>query len=275
MDRVIGARASVQDLMLVLEAFFPPHTTLSHLFLLFATFITLLPLLRLHAHQYREPRQPYHTAWRNAILRILRATLQDQEDVPAEDDEPMEMAAQEIHADLDYILTLLDIPADDEPQPLSLFQEARRVLITTRVHCAFCDPLLVTGLPPSLRLDKELSYQVRFLGRDLRWMYGHLMVAQCVTCRARYYPDRITRRINHEPRSQQLEIDAPYLLVSKHGVWVDRKVAIMQETAVHRLSAGWASLTTFMNELTSGQQFALTTRQVITIKILILSDQWW
>lgn len=75
------------------------------------------------------------------------------------------------------------------------------------------------------------------------------------TCKAVYYPDRITRPVPRLPhqngrlrRIQVLEYAPEYLSVSKHGVWVEAQFAWMQESAVHHLRSSWQQFTKFVNQ---------------------------
>ncbi|KAJ7936710.1 hypothetical protein B0H13DRAFT_2261798 [Mycena leptocephala] len=43
---------------------------------------------------------------------------------------------------------------------------------------------------------------------------------------------------------------ADYLRVSKHGVWVHRKIAVCQENSLHRFHAGWSNFADWINEFT-------------------------
>jgi hypothetical protein len=91
---------------------------------------------------------------------------------------------------------------------------------------------------------------------------GALYVAYCARCHAEYYPDRITYHAdeNSPGRIQKLEYGATYLRVSKHGIWMDRRIAVAQENAILRFHSGWSNFAEWLNDTISVSP-RVTTRQ--------------
>ncbi|KAJ7619674.1 hypothetical protein FB45DRAFT_1096065 [Roridomyces roridus] len=101
---------------------------------------------------------------------------------------------------------------------------------------------------------------VWLLDAALQWVQADLVVAHCASCQADYYPDCITYRGDDNTRCQKLEITPKYMRVSKHGVWVDRQVALFQENALSSFHSGWSNFADWVNGSTSAQR-KLTYRQ--------------
>jgi hypothetical protein len=59
---------------------------------------------------------------------------------------------------------------------------------------------------------------------------------------------------------QNLEYDAAYLRVSKHGIWMDRRIALAQENAILRFHSGWANFAEWLSD-TIGTKSRITPRQ--------------
>ncbi|KAJ7829366.1 hypothetical protein B0H14DRAFT_3088112 [Mycena olivaceomarginata] len=118
------------------------------------------------------------------------------------------------------------------PKRMILGQEAHTILCTTRLDCIFCPN---DGHPPTFRCHCD-PQQILLLDDCFRWVNTELYMAYCTKCTAEYYPDRITYH-----KTRRLEYDATYLWVSKHGIWMDRRVALAQENAILRFHSGWAN----------------------------------
>ncbi|KAI0785378.1 hypothetical protein BC629DRAFT_1735458 [Irpex lacteus] len=107
----------------------------------------------------------------------------------------------------------------------------------------------------SLRLDKRKVSNVHVLGENLQFVQGSLIIAECPQCNSIYYPDKITYKDpvqrGRNKRRQRLEGDATYLCISKSGIWAHRRVALMQEKAVHRFTAGWSNFAYFLSDLSN------------------------
>ncbi|KAJ7614262.1 hypothetical protein DFH06DRAFT_1286300 [Mycena polygramma] len=194
--------ATVRDLILILQIFFPSDLSLHKALYLLGVVISLYPLLRLHLNQRRQPRQPARSAWTKSILLLLLAAFKQ--------------------------------------------DTSRPILCTTRLSCIFCT-VGDLNITPTLRRREKAQV-------------ADLLIAHCATCRADYYPDRITFRDENGGRHQRLEIAPPYIRVSKHGIWVHRRIAVFQENALNRFHSGWSNFADWLNDST-GSERKLTYRQ--------------
>src|ERR1700736_3048138 len=74
-------QATVQDLITVLETFFPNELPLNRALYILLAVATLYPILRLHDHQVQQPRQPQRTGWLKGIgVLLMRAFHPEQLD---------------------------------------------------------------------------------------------------------------------------------------------------------------------------------------------------
>ncbi|KAF7333343.1 hypothetical protein MVEN_02349600 [Mycena venus] len=255
--------ATVRDLILILQIFFPPDLSLHKALYLLGFLISLYPLLRLHLNQQRQPRQPTRTAWLKSILVLLRAAFQREDLHPptwASGQDGSEEFAKYIWDDLGGLYMMLGLNPHDlrAPAPDPLFPPLRPVLCTQRLSCVFCLPTDL-NIVPTLR-RRENPQVVWLLDDSFHWIEADLVVAHCASCRADYYPDRITYKDEHNRRKQRLETAPRYIRVSKHGVWADRRVAVFQENALNRFHAGWSNFADWLNGST-GSVRKLTYRQ--------------
>lgn len=239
-------RASVRDLIFVLETFFPGGLALERALYILAVVISIIPLWRLHVHQAAAPHQPRRTAWVGAIAKLIDQAFHPDDDVPdlgiGEGQEPQ--YADDMAENIGVLYELLGLDAVDA-LPQSIFTPSTRlILCTSRLDCVFCPPS-VHGCTLRRRVDLQ---SVRVLDQSFKWIEAHLIIAQCPTCRSDYYPDRITYPDVDNSRIQRLECDATYLRISKHGVWAHRKVAVAQERALFRFHAGWSNFADWINE---------------------------
>ncbi|EDR11717.1 uncharacterized protein LACBIDRAFT_314252 [Laccaria bicolor S238N-H82] len=212
--------ASVKDLTLILELFFPAALSLLSTLYILATIISVYPLLLLHKSQQREPRQPRNTAWFKSLVAIIALGFQaathpelalfvnNDLDIP-----PEQQLARNIGQDLEAIYEFLGIDDNFHSDP---------------IHELF---------PQSVRL----------LDRDLVWIEADLFVAHCPVCCSDYYPDKITFACEGK-HLQKLEYDTNYLRVSKHRIWMHRKVALAQEKVLHWFHAGWSNFAGWLND---------------------------
>ncbi|KAJ7232713.1 hypothetical protein C8J57DRAFT_1532925 [Mycena rebaudengoi] len=139
----------------------------------------------------------------------------------------------------------------------------RPILTTSRLNCIFC-PAGDSNLVPTLRRRRRDKMQnVWFLDESFHWVEATLVVAHCASCLADYYPDRITYVSGEDrgSRLERLEYRTDFLRVSKHRIWVHRKIAIMQEKALHRFHSGWSNFADFVNDTTEDKERKLTNRQ--------------
>ncbi|KAJ6455270.1 hypothetical protein C8R47DRAFT_1328937 [Mycena vitilis] len=255
--------ATVSDLILILQLFFPSDLSLHKALYLLSVIISLYPLLRLHLNQRRQPRQPTQTAWTKSILVLLLAAFNQDSDTVlpwASGIDRGKEYAESICKDLGALYAMLGLNPDNltAPSPPSLFPAARPVLCTTRLSCVFC-PAADLNIVPTLR-RREKGQAVWLLDDTFHWVQADLLIAHCATCRADYYPDRITYRNEDGGRRQRLEIAPPYIRISKHGVWVHRQIAVYQENALNRFHSGWSNFADWLNDST-GSERKLTYRQ--------------
>lgn len=98
------------------------------------------------------------------------------------------------------------------------------------------------------------------LNKHFNWVEADLLIAHCVSCASDYFPDKITYTLAGHGRQQRLENDAQFLRVSKHGIWMDRSIAIAQENALLRFRAGWSNFADWLSD-TIGKKPRITNRQ--------------
>ncbi|KAJ7110994.1 hypothetical protein C8R44DRAFT_833366 [Mycena epipterygia] len=259
---------SVKDLILILQLFFPGDLSLQQGLYVFAVIISLYPILRLHANQRREPRQPARTGWFKTLATLLTRAFSDELNVEAWPSGLGEGRAEEyaayICSDLDRLFTLLGLPGGTTNSPSDLeFSRPKPILSTSRLNCIFCPPG-DSNLIPTLRQRRYDKIQtVRLLDSSFRWVEATLLIAHCARCSADYYPDRVTYKSSPGTRSrlERLEYDTEFLRVSKHGVWVHRKIAVAQEKALHRFHSGWSNFADWVNDCTEDVKRKLTYRQ--------------
>lgn len=254
---------TVLELILVLETYFPPDLPIINALCVLGTIAALCPILLLHRQQRTEPRQPMRTAWLRTTAQILMAAFGNSDLLEyLDEDEEQRFAsfANDIAGDLDgmYELMGLETNPDNFLSSLSRFpMPGTEIIITSRQVCRFC--------PPTTRfrsLRREATPQpVHVLGKDFIWRRGMLFVAHCRSCQADYYPDRITFIGGNGRRIQQLEYDAAYLKISKHGIWCARRVAVAQENAIREFRAGWSNFANWINAMTPSDSPHITYRQ--------------
>lgn len=243
---------TVRDLILVLEAYFLPDLSIYHALYLLRTISSFSTLLRLHQNQIREPNQPLNTAWRKITHPLLTAAFDTvNEDIPVARDEHHRNHITALHNDIEQIVDFLGLGRPEEDGDSSAFDRLPKlILVTSRLNCMFCPD---DANRRSLRLDKRKVSNVHVLGENLQFVQGSLIIAECPQCNSIYYPDKITYKDpvqrGRNKRRQRLEGDATYLCISKSGIWAHRRVALMQEKAVHRFTAGWSNFAYFLSDL--------------------------
>ncbi|KAL0959385.1 hypothetical protein HGRIS_014636 [Hohenbuehelia grisea] len=246
---------TVRDLIIVLETFFPGHLSLHQALYVLVLMGSLFPLLRLHQTQRRQPRQPRETAWMKTITQTLRDALYT-EDPLLTFDEASTISTKLAH-DFEAILEFIGLGAPIPHHPPSLVPRAKIILCSTYTTCIRCPP----GLHPQSLCRREKLQEVRVLDADFTWQDAYLFVAHCPACKTDYLPDKIMfKPVGDQPKMQTLIFDPPFLRVSKHGIWVHRKIAMSQERALVHFHAGWANFTAWMNETIKGDT-SLTNRQ--------------
>jgi hypothetical protein len=233
-----------RDLILILQIFFPGELSIHKAFHVLSVIISLYPLLRLHLNQRRQPHQPSQTVWTKSIVGILRGAFQLEDNYPpiwASGLDSGDEYSARISDDLAGLFMMLGFNPYNlaEPSPDSLFTAPRIVLCTSRLSCIFCPPGDLNIVPTlQRRVEPKIVW---VLDERLHWMEADLVIALCASCRADYFPDRITYKDNAGARRQQLELSPAFLRVSKHGVWVQRQIALLQENTIHRFHAGWSN----------------------------------
>ncbi|KAJ7768662.1 hypothetical protein DFH07DRAFT_1007962 [Mycena maculata] len=225
------------NFIVILQLYFLHQFSLQRAFYILTVLIATYPLFRLHLNQRQEPRQPRDTAWLRSITSILAQAFTSEHEhphFPPEEDDVGIQLGQRVCRDLEQLYHLLG--ADDKDSP-PLFPKPHRILCTTRLHCTLCPS--ENGRTPTLHCFGN-PQQVRLLDSGFCWVKAELYVAYCSKCLAEYYPDRLTYQRDDNTRGhlQKLEYQALYLRVSKHGVWIDRRVAIAQEHAILRFHSG-------------------------------------
>ncbi|KAJ6484160.1 hypothetical protein C8R45DRAFT_1214970 [Mycena sanguinolenta] len=263
-------RATVRDLILILQIFFPAELSLHKAFYVFGVIISLYPLLRLHLNQQRQPHHPSRTAWAKSIFGFLKAAFELEDQYPpiwATGLDRGEEYAQYICDELGPLYTILGLNPHnlDAPTPESLFLRPRVILCSSRLSCMFCPPGDL-NIVPTLRRRVEPQH-VWVLDASMNWVEADLVIAHCASCRADYFPDRITYKDANGGRCQRLELSPEYLRVSKHGIWVHKQIAQSQENAVHRFHAAWANFAEWVNDSThSARKFTYRQSQRLFVE---------
>ncbi|KAJ7679827.1 hypothetical protein B0H17DRAFT_1138965 [Mycena rosella] len=214
--------ATVRDLILILQLFFPSDLSLHKALYIIGVILSLYPLLRLHLNQRRQPHQPSRTAWTTGILKLLVAAFQQEDAYPptwAAGEDRGEEYAHRICDELTPLYMMLGLTPHDHagPSPNSPFPVPRIILCTSRQSCIFC-PVGDSNIIPTLRRRVD-SKTVSVLDESFRWSKADSLIADCTSCRVDYHPDRITYKDDNTRRLQRLEMTADYLRVSKHGIW--------------------------------------------------------
>lgn len=237
--------STVRELILVLDTFFPPYLPMFHALFILCTIASLHQVLALHHNQRSEPRQPAITAWLRACAKIIEDAFLahgDEEEIGLDEDE-RRLMARDISHDMDSLYEPLGLSLDQNSLLPPLCSAATCILVTKRLTCKFCPP---TARYRSLRLHAS-KQTVKILRAEYRWSTAILLVGHCRTCRSDYYPDQITYRNAAGQRIQQLEYEATHLLISGHGIWAERQVALAQENAVREFRAGWSNFANWVN----------------------------
>ncbi|KAJ7150733.1 hypothetical protein C8R46DRAFT_1305439, partial [Mycena filopes] len=255
---------TVQHLIWILELFFPPELAVQQALYVLWVLISLFPILRLHTNQLNEARrQAPLTGWMRTIQTLLTRAFHEEANNVEAWATGINLApeyTQYICRDLDRLYLLLGLTDAADPQAF-LFRPPRPILCTSRLNCKFCPPGDRNLLPSLRRRPKGKAQRVWLLDASFKWVSADLLVGRCQTCNADYYPDMITRKQPGRKRSQVLEYDTAFIRVSKHGVWVHRKIAIAQEKALQRFHSGWSNFADWVNDSTDDINIQFTYRQ--------------
>ncbi|KAJ6518179.1 hypothetical protein C8R47DRAFT_1232236 [Mycena vitilis] len=256
--------ATVRQLIFILELFFPPELAMQQALHVLAVLISLYPILCLHSNQMNEARrQSPQTGWKKSIHTLLTRAFREEANNVEAWTTGINLAPEYsnyICRDLDRIYTLLGLSQTNMDPATFQFRPPRRILTTSRMDCRFCPPG-DRNLLPSLRrrAGKKPNQHILLLDATYKWVSADLVVARCSKCKADYYPDVITRKVQgSRQRIQLLEYDAEYLCVSKQGTWAHRKIALAQEKAVQRLHCGWSNFADWVNDITEDTNHQLS-----------------
>lgn len=241
--------ATVQDLITVLEMFLPGELPLNRAMYILLTLAALYPILRLHNNQALQPQQPRRTAWLKSIGALLVRAFHPEELDPYTwtNKEPGRQYADDMYHDISMLSEFLGLDNENNtPAPFAL--KSRLLICTSRLNCIICPQ----GENLHTLRQRAKMQSVRVLDTNLTWVSADLFIAHCPACRSDYYPDCITYRGVENERLQKLECDATYICISKHGVWVHRRIALSQEKALLRFHSGWSNFADWVNEMTEG-----------------------
>ncbi|KAJ7773848.1 hypothetical protein B0H16DRAFT_1304055 [Mycena metata] len=255
---------SVQQLIWILELFFPPELAVQQAIYALGVIISLFPILRLHVNQLNEARrQNPLTGWMRSVQTLLTRAFHEEANGVEAWKTGIDLSpeyAQYICRDLDRLYTLLGLNDGSDLASFSL-RPPRPILCTSRLNCKFCPPGHRNLVPSLRRRPKAKPRRVWLLDASFKWVSADLLVARCQTCQADYYPDMITQKQPGQKRTQILEYDTEFIRVSKHGVWVHRKIAVAQEKALQRFHSGWSNFADWVNDSTDDINVQFTTRQ--------------
>lgn len=239
--------STVRDLILVLETYFEPETSLRTVWFAVLVIWSLAPILRMH-HLQNMARRVRESAWTRCLLPILVQIFSIDGDSMLTEEE-----IYGLYRDLPQLTDLLDSEA------AMVIPEAPISLCTSRTECIFCRSHY--NEQATLRRTKSPRI-VKIVSEKLTISTGFMYPAHCPRCLANYFPDCYTlRNPDNQQRQQYMEFDAKYLSVSKHGVYAARRVAVMQEHAVFRLHAGWSAFAMWIKDQSPTQEEVLTVRQ--------------
>ncbi|KAF9061767.1 hypothetical protein BDP27DRAFT_1428618 [Rhodocollybia butyracea] len=251
---------TVGEIAMFLEMYFPSTVSFQTALAALCTLLSIYPLLALHRNQLREPRQPQHTAWKRGIAQVITDSFGMVSNF-AEDgwmsQEEVQDCADSLARNVKSLFNLLNLGTDPD---FIHRTNSRPIICTTFQDCILC-PVTI-GHPKSLR-RREKFLEVSLLDQSLKWVTATLAVAHCKSCGADYYPDRIvfSHLERNGTRQQRLVYDAQYLRISKHGIWVHRHIAILQERAIIRFHSGWSSFAEWLSDSIKGGGKAITYRQ--------------
>ncbi|KAJ3817929.1 hypothetical protein F5880DRAFT_1755014, partial [Lentinula raphanica] len=245
--------------------YFPGNTSFETALLALWTLLGILPLLSFHRNQLREPRQPYNTAWMRSLADIVAEPLLSMADFVGHgwiDLEEVNECADSLVRDAETLFDLLNPEMDQELATRLGNLNAKPILCTTYRNCVLCTSTPGnTDLATLRRRDKLV--EVALLNQDLKWCQATLVVGHCRTCGADYFPDKIVFSSDNPNglRQQKLIYDAQFLRISKHGIWVHRRIAFLQEQAVIHFHSGWSNFAGWLSNNIKSSGRPITYRQ--------------
>ncbi|KAJ7708271.1 hypothetical protein B0H17DRAFT_1156060 [Mycena rosella] len=213
---------SVYNFIVFLQVFFPGGLSLQRTLYAIAIVASLYPLFKLHANQRREPRQPLATGWYRSIGFLMKGAFhpERQERQVWLADGPGDEYAERMCDDLEQLYDFLGVTGS--PDDTDFFPRPRPILVTSHLTCIFCSSS--NGLH-TLRRRRKVQIPA-------------------------------TRK----NRLQKPEYDAKFIRVSKHGVWMDRRIAIAQENAILNFRSGWSNFAQWLSD-TIAEKPRVTIRQ--------------
>ncbi|KAJ3766911.1 hypothetical protein FB446DRAFT_767253 [Lentinula raphanica] len=256
---------TVRAVITFLEMYFPGNTSFETALLALWTLLGILPLLSFHRNQLREPRQPYNTAWMRSLADIVAEPLLSMADFVGHgwiDLEEVNECADSLVRDAETLFDLLNPEMDQELATRLGNLNAKPILCTTYRNCVLCTSTPGnTDLATLRRRDKLV--EVALLDQDLKWCQATLVVGHCRTCGADYFPDKIVFSSDNPNglRQQKLIYDAQFLRISKHGIWVHRRIAFLQEQAVIHFHSGWSNFAGWLSNNIKSSGRPITYRQ--------------
>lgn len=241
----------VAHLITALNQSVPQRLPSSHAFFILATAVTLVPIAKLHLNQRSEPNQKEQTGWLRSIILTFKS-LYSPLDPSDRNRIKGEQRTDKICGDLPAFYSLLgiDLTGNDLPD----VTPPPQILVTQRTDCFLCPP--TARFRTLRRKGRSEPALVDLLDQTFTWRKAHLFTAECPTCHAHYFPDKITYTINSH-RVARLEYDLDYLRVSKRGVWVHRRVAVAQEKAIQKFHAGWSTFSEWLNGTLGERRFTI------------------
>ncbi|KAJ3757685.1 hypothetical protein EV360DRAFT_70926 [Lentinula raphanica] len=247
------------------EMYFPGNTSFETALLALWTILGIFPLITFHRNQLREPRQPYNTAWMRSIADTVAEPLSSIVDFLDRgwiDLDEVKECADSLARDAETLFDLLNPEMDPHLAGQLGNLNAKMIICTTYRSCILCTSAPGnTGLATLRRRDRLV--EVTLLDQDLKWVQAILVVGHCKVCGADYYPDKIVFSSDNRDglRQQKLIYDAQYLRISKHGIWVHRRIALLQEHAIIHFHSGWSNFATWLSDNIKSTGTAITYRQ--------------
>src|ERR1700761_4328425 len=189
--------ATVQDLILVLQTYFPGNLPLTRVIYALLLISGFYPLLRLHQNQAAR-RNIAESGWMGRLKELLQVALYPEvHDTEGWIDEgPEPNIAQEIYEDLPEIINMLDL---DKLRAFILERRHMRLLCTTRLMCNQCP----NETESTLR-SRDKMQSVKLITENFKVEDAYLLVAHCPRCKSNYYPDKVTLVSGDENRIQTL-----------------------------------------------------------------------
>lgn len=252
------ALSTTSDIILMLQSHFSGTVTFRRSLMILATAAAVSPLLYRHFQQRQLPRQPTVTAWLTTAKDLVASSFELDDEDEGENgltnDEKKHIISQ-----LPGIAGFLDWDQQRDATPLTQFTvKTPPILLTPHQTCQQCT--IPTGGHP--RLSRERCDPITVIGPDFKKRAGFLVVATCHRCHSHYYPNIISvKQEGSRDRVQKLEHNPEWLCISKHGLWVHRKVATLQEDAILEFRGSFQRFRLFFNKAFGNGDKLLTERQ--------------